>query len=396
MKVYISSTYRDLRDHRAAVDLTLRRMGHDVVGMEQYVAEGMTPLERCLADVAAADLYVVILGWRYGFRPTGPENPAKRSVTELEYEQALVTGRTVLAFLLDPDAPWAPGAMDAHEAHGGAQIAAFRARVGGAHLAGIFTSPDNLASQVGASVAVQGLGRFVAELALEQTSAGPAMGAFIRGGDLVDTAVGTIRNMVEDAGARSALEIPLAGSTTWWSTRLYLLAALIDSLTDVRRLVFTHADARFAGMASPPDVRAALCAAFPELADVDRALRDPPPPAPRERTVDDVIAIWQSHMAALEPQIKVGVRWSLLRRWLGERLVDRCIRTEPETGLTMVQVQQIVDSPIADVPVERHSVAAGDGLPPRPVEVWVVDRDAFAIQLAREWVRTGLPRTPVR
>jgi len=40
MKIYISSTYQDLVDHRAAVDLTLRRMGHDVIGMEQYVAEG--------------------------------------------------------------------------------------------------------------------------------------------------------------------------------------------------------------------------------------------------------------------------------------------------------------------------------------------------------------------
>jgi len=38
MKVYISSTYQDLVDHRVAVDRTLRRMGHDVVGMEQYVA----------------------------------------------------------------------------------------------------------------------------------------------------------------------------------------------------------------------------------------------------------------------------------------------------------------------------------------------------------------------
>jgi hypothetical protein len=29
---------QDLLDHRAAVDRTLRRMGHDVIGMEQYIA----------------------------------------------------------------------------------------------------------------------------------------------------------------------------------------------------------------------------------------------------------------------------------------------------------------------------------------------------------------------
>ena len=51
MKIYISATYQDLSDHRSAVDRTLRRMGHDVIGMEQYVAEGNKPLDRCLADV---------------------------------------------------------------------------------------------------------------------------------------------------------------------------------------------------------------------------------------------------------------------------------------------------------------------------------------------------------
>jgi hypothetical protein len=69
MKIYVSSTYQDLIDHRSAIDRTLRRMGHDVIGMEQYVAEGNKPLDRCLADVRLADLYVVIVGWRYGYIP---------------------------------------------------------------------------------------------------------------------------------------------------------------------------------------------------------------------------------------------------------------------------------------------------------------------------------------
>ena len=69
MKVYISSTYQDLIDYRAAVDRTLRRMGHDVIGMEQYVAEGSKPVDRCKADVRAADAYVIIVAWRYGYVP---------------------------------------------------------------------------------------------------------------------------------------------------------------------------------------------------------------------------------------------------------------------------------------------------------------------------------------
>src|SRR6185436_9603505 len=102
MKVYISSTYQDLVEHRAAVDRTLRRMGHDVVGMEQYVAEGAKPVDRCKADVRACDAYVIIVAWRYGYVPgkdTKPVDP--RSITEIELAEAQASGKPVLAFLLD-------------------------------------------------------------------------------------------------------------------------------------------------------------------------------------------------------------------------------------------------------------------------------------------------------
>src|SRR4051794_9083675 len=75
IKVYISSTYQDLVDYRAAVDRTLRRMGHDVIGMEQYVAEGSKPVERCKADVRAADAYVIIVAWRFGYAPGRMASP---------------------------------------------------------------------------------------------------------------------------------------------------------------------------------------------------------------------------------------------------------------------------------------------------------------------------------
>lgn len=88
--------------------------------------------------------------------------------------------------------------------------------------------------------------------------------------------------------------------------------------------------------------------------------------------------------------MKVGVRAPLLDRWLGERWVDRCIRVEGN-DLSMTQVQQIVDSLLPDVPVERRKKAPEEGF-----ELLVDDRDAFALELAREWVRSGLPRSPVR
>ena len=55
-RVYVSSTYSDLKDHREVVYRTLRQMGHDVIAMENYVATDQRPVDKCLADVTACDV----------------------------------------------------------------------------------------------------------------------------------------------------------------------------------------------------------------------------------------------------------------------------------------------------------------------------------------------------
>jgi hypothetical protein len=74
------------------------------------------------------------------------------------------------------------------------------------------------------------------------------------------------------------LEVDLRDGSYWWSTRLYLLAALAQDMSDVRAFVFVSggADRRFVGMAMPSIVRRALAAQTPELEttylDVARAV----------------------------------------------------------------------------------------------------------------------------
>ena len=92
-RIYVSSTFSDLEDYRREVNMALRRLGHEDVAMEYYVAEDARPLERCLSDVASSDVYIGIFAWRHGYVPD-EDNPDGRSITELEYRKAQETGKT--------------------------------------------------------------------------------------------------------------------------------------------------------------------------------------------------------------------------------------------------------------------------------------------------------------
>ena len=66
-KVYVSSTIADLKPERQAVLDWLRLARHQAV--DSYLPDSDTVRDSCLDDVAACDLYVLILGHRYGFQP---------------------------------------------------------------------------------------------------------------------------------------------------------------------------------------------------------------------------------------------------------------------------------------------------------------------------------------
>ena len=153
-KIYLSATYADLKGYRDAVYRILRMLRHDVVSMEDYVATDAYPLHKCLADVASCNIYVGLVGWRYGYIPV-QDNPERKSITELEYRQAGDSGLPRLLFLVDKDAPWPDEFRDSNtgEGEGGQRIATFRAELEQATLVSYFRNPDQLAGLV--SVAVQ-------------------------------------------------------------------------------------------------------------------------------------------------------------------------------------------------------------------------------------------------
>ena len=145
-KIYISSTYSDLVEHRQQVYDILRKMRYDVMAMEDYVATDQRPLDKCLADVISCQVYVGIFAWRYGYIPPGQE----QSITELEYRQAGQSDLERLIFLLHEDAPWPRNKME--KGVGGEKIEALRGELMAAHQLQFFKSPEELAGQVAASV----------------------------------------------------------------------------------------------------------------------------------------------------------------------------------------------------------------------------------------------------
>ncbi len=151
--VYLSSTYSDLKDYREAVYHVLRQMHYDVIAMEDYVATDLRPLDKCLSDIEACDLYIGIFAWHYGYvPPTG--NPEHKSITEREYRTAAYKGKTCLIFLLEEDAPWSPTAMDVvtGENDRGERIKALRRELVREKVVTFFRTPEQLASCVGSAI----------------------------------------------------------------------------------------------------------------------------------------------------------------------------------------------------------------------------------------------------
>ncbi|MEM7261249.1 MAG: DUF4062 domain-containing protein [Planctomycetota bacterium] len=93
-RVFVSSTYLDLREHRRAVIEAILRLGMVPSGMEHFPASGKDKWSMMKSVIDQCDYYVVIVAGRYGTR--GPEG---QSYTEMEYRYALEKGIPVLGFV---------------------------------------------------------------------------------------------------------------------------------------------------------------------------------------------------------------------------------------------------------------------------------------------------------
>jgi tetratricopeptide (TPR) repeat protein len=106
MRVFVSHT-SELRDfpagtsYVAAVERAISACGHVIVNMADFPAADRPPADLCRERVRGCDVYVGVLGTRYG---SPARDQPEVSYTELEFDAATDAGLTRLVFLLDTEA----------------------------------------------------------------------------------------------------------------------------------------------------------------------------------------------------------------------------------------------------------------------------------------------------
>ena len=140
--VMVSSTALDLPRHRDQVMSACLQQNLFPKMMEYLPASDANAIRASMRMVDEADVYVGVVGFRYGYVP----KRSKISITEMEYERAGKRGIPRLMFLMDED--HALRAADVETGPGAARVRAFRQRIREERVIATFSSPDDLRARL--------------------------------------------------------------------------------------------------------------------------------------------------------------------------------------------------------------------------------------------------------
>jgi tetratricopeptide (TPR) repeat protein len=157
MKVFLSSTYVDLIEHRKAAHDALEQLGLHVIWMEAFGARPEDSTKACLDEVKESDLFVGIYAHRYGYIP----KDTAASITEQEFDHAQKLDKPIFGFIIDEDHLWHPKHIE-HDKK--TNLDSFLAKIKTQPVE-FFTTPDNLAQKIASSI-----GRYLAECKAEEAA----------------------------------------------------------------------------------------------------------------------------------------------------------------------------------------------------------------------------------
>jgi hypothetical protein len=174
----------------------------------------------------------------------------------------------------------------------------------------------------------------------------------------------------------------------WWSTRIYLQAALLEDRTTIQRLVFVEGDSarRYVGMASPGQVRRALGQTSGinlELAyrEIDFQVRGTPA-APGQSAVQRLVESWAARsftkdgQPVSENQAMTRVSPEALRQWVP--LETESVEWDQPLDSALLQAL-VLEKQARFVPLTRNGRLQR-----------VLDADTFARQTATQSLRAKL------
>ena len=150
MRVFLSSTYKDLVDYRQKAKLALERLGQQGAAMEVFGARPQDATVVSLQELDDSDVFVGIYAHRYGHVPTG----ADASITEQEFDYAESRKKDMFCFMVDDNQPWLPAHIDVEPDR--SKLEKFKRRVRETLVVDVFTTADDLAFKISTS-----LGRYI-------------------------------------------------------------------------------------------------------------------------------------------------------------------------------------------------------------------------------------------
>jgi len=145
LSVFLSSTYKDLIDHRNAVKDQIIRRDMLFRGMEHFGADPgrLAPATKIVDEVRKADVYLGIFGVRYGY----VDQATGLSMTELEFNEAESSGKPMLLYVIRDDAPIKVSDIES-DPNSKVKLDNLKARILKRYVPYLFDTTDNLATQV--------------------------------------------------------------------------------------------------------------------------------------------------------------------------------------------------------------------------------------------------------
>lgn len=143
IKIFLSSTYRDLKEERQAIERQINRLKQTFIGMEYFSASDEMPVERSLRALSRADLVIFVVAHRYGTI----DQDSDISIVEVEYNKAWELRKPVMIYFRDESVPILPENFEQAPA-AQAKLLNFKTVLRTRHTVGTFKKHDQLAAAV--------------------------------------------------------------------------------------------------------------------------------------------------------------------------------------------------------------------------------------------------------